>query len=242
MDLSILNKLFDKVLVLTLEHDFNESDFVANANLAPTAKSRIQRIKDRLDGLDYELFYGIDGSKAGFTNLHTDTNGIVRVMPQNLSFGQIGCSLSHVKMYEKIANSDWEKVLILEDDCIFFPEFENVEDYMSQLPNDWGMVYLGWDGNMYPQPNYSSNICKVTKDNFIHLHCTHSIGITKSFAKTMAEFNKEGYYTADGAFSEVVKQKNETCYAIVPRLTRQENIDCTAYEIDLRTTKENTDK
>ena len=40
----------------------------------------------------------------------------------------------------------------------------------------------------------------------------------------------------------LVKQKNETCYAIVPRLTRQENIDCTAYEIDVRTMKENNEK
>ena len=241
MDLSILNKLFDKVLVLTLEHDFNEEDFIANSNLTPTAKSRIERIKERLNGLDYEFFYGVDGSKVGFKDLHTDSNGMVKVMPQNLTFGQIGCSLSHVKMYEKIAISDWEKVLILEDDCTFFPEFSNVENYMSQLPNDWGMVYLGWDGQS-PPTNYSENIAKITKNNFSALHCTHSIGVTKSFAKTIAEFNKECYYTADGAFSEVVKQRNETCYAIVPRLTRQENIDCTAYEIDVRTMKENNEK
>jgi len=241
MDLSILNKLFDKILVLTLEHDFNEEDFIANAGLVPTAKSRIQRIKERLSGLDYEFFYGVDGSKVGFTDLKISPDGSVRVMPQNLTFGQIGCSLSHVKMYEKIANSDWEKVLILEDDCIFFQEFTNVENYMSQLPDDWGMVYLGWNGQS-PQANHTPNIAKITKDNFRALHCTHSIGLTKSFAKTMAEFNKECYYTADGAFSEVVKQRSETCYAIVPRLTRQENIDCTAYEIDVRTMKENNNK
>ena len=68
-------------------------------------------------------------------------------------------------------------------------------------------------------------------DNFRALrNNTHSIGLTKSFATTMAEFNKECYYTGDGALSEVVKHKNETCYAIFPRLIRQENIDCTAYD------------
>jgi len=45
MDLSILNKLFDKVFVLTLEHDFNDAKFVPVDGLQPTGKNRIDRFK-----------------------------------------------------------------------------------------------------------------------------------------------------------------------------------------------------
>lgn len=233
MDLSVLNKIFDKVFVITLEHEFNEEKFVSVDGLQPTGKNRISRFKERFNNLDYEFFYGVDGSKCGFENVEVTNDGCHIVKPQNLTFGQIGCSMSHVKLYDLIANSGWEKVLILEDDCLFLPEVSQIQNYMSQIPNDWGMVYLGWVGPLV-RGNMSPNVFKITKNNFVHLHCTHSIAITKEFAKKMLDFNRECYYTADGAFSEIVKQKNETCYAIVPNLSKQELIDCVSYEIDLK--------
>lgn len=234
MDLSILNKIFDKIFVITIEHEFNQENWQSNANLTPTASNRINRIKDRLNGLEYEFFYGIDASKLHFDNIIVDGNGYKKVMPQNLTLGQIGCSLSHVKLYEKIANSEWDKVLILEDDCIFLPEIINVENYMNQLPNDWSMIYVGYGGDYNVNPNFSQNIAKITKEQFQTLVGTHCIGIDKQFAKKMAEFNKEGFYTADGAFMEIVKQQNAITYAIFPNLAIQEGIDCMSYEIDLK--------
>ena len=44
MDLSILNKTFDKIFLITL-----------------TKLPRFNRIKERLNGLDYEVFEGLDG-------------------------------------------------------------------------------------------------------------------------------------------------------------------------------------
>ncbi len=227
IDLTILNKLFDKIFVLTVDHDFNEEHFKSVNGLSPTAKDRKNRISERLKGLEYELFYGINGAKFK----HYDENGIEIPHPSKLSLGQLGCSLSHVKMYELIANGNWDKVLIIEDDCVFLPEVNNLETYMSQLPSDWGMLYLGWVGlSMY---NISENIFKISRETFNILHCTHSIGLTKDFAKKMYEFNKDGNYTADGAFTAIVKENNEICYAITPNLSVQENIDCMSYEVDL---------
>ena len=102
MDLSVLNKIFDKVFVITLEHDFNENKFVSVDGLQPTAKNRIERFKERFKGLDYEIFYGIDGSKCGFENVEVTPDGCHVVKPQNLTFGQIGCSMSHVKLYNML--------------------------------------------------------------------------------------------------------------------------------------------
>ena len=165
--------------------------------------------------------------------MEVTSDGTKIVKPQNLTFGQMGCSLSHVKLYEKISNSDWSRVLILEDDCVFNNEILNIDNYISQLPTDWGMVYLGWDGTIQ-KGNYSNNIYKISRENFIVLHCTHAIGLTKEFASKMYEFNKECFYTADGAFTGIVSKNNEVCYAIMPNLAKQENIDCTSYEIDLK--------
>ena len=234
MDLSILNKLFDKVFVITIEHVFNENKWQINANLKPTASNRIERIKERLKGLDYEFFYGVDASKLEYDNIIIDHNGYKKVMPQNLTLGQIGCSLSHVKLYEKIANSDFDKVLILEDDCVFLPEINNIENYMNQLPNDWGMVYLGYLPEYQVKHNFNKNIAKITQNEFQIVCGTHCISINREFAKKMSIFNREGFYTADGAISEFIKQQNAVTYAIVPNLALQEGIDCMSYEIDLK--------
>jgi glycosyl transferase family 25 len=233
MGLEILNKYFDKVFVITLKHELDSEKFVSVDGLRPTANNRIERIKERLIGLDYEFFYGVDGSKCEFGNVETTSDGTKIVKPQNLTFGQIGCSLSHVKLYELISNSNWDRVLILEDDCVFNSNINNLDDYYSQLPKDWGMVYLGWIGPLR-NGNISQNIFKVSQQSFVNLHCTHAIGLTKEFANKMAIFNKECFYTADGAYSAIVRNNNETCYAIIPNLATQENIDCTSYEIDLK--------
>jgi GR25 family glycosyltransferase involved in LPS biosynthesis len=233
MGLEILNKYFDKVFVITLEHELDAEKFVSVGNLKPTANNRISRIKERLSGLEYEFFYGVDGSKCEFGHVETTADGTKIVKPQNLTFGQIGCSLSHVKLYEIISNSDWERVLILEDDCVFNSDINNFDNYFSQLPDNWGMIYLGWVGHLQTG-NISPNIFKISQQSFVYLHCTHAIGLTKEFAKKMAEFNKECFYTADGAYTAIVRNNNEVCYAIIPNLATQENIDCTSYEIDLK--------
>ena len=69
MDLSILNKLFDKVFVITLEHEMNADKFVSVDGLQPTGGNRKERFQQRFENLEYEFFYGVDGSKCGFENV-----------------------------------------------------------------------------------------------------------------------------------------------------------------------------
>jgi GR25 family glycosyltransferase involved in LPS biosynthesis len=232
MDLSILNKLFDKVFVITIDHEFDDDKFIKVDNLTPTGKDRNKRLIERLEGLDYELYYGVNGSKYKFEHVEPNQNGFLVVKPQGLTLGQMGCAMSHINLYEKISNGPWERVLVLENDCVFLSNIENLETYFNQLPNDWGLVYLGWTAPI-GGGNISENIYELRQDNFTYVHCSHCIGLTKEFAKKLYDFNKECYYTADGAYSEIIKQNNEKCYLITPKVSIQENLDCSLYEVDL---------
>lgn len=202
----ILNKFFDKIYVLTMEGSF-----------------RIERMKERLQEVDYEFFYGVNGATL-------DKTPYIQ-MGSRQTRGQLGCTLSHYSLYQKIVSEKkYDKVLILEDDAIFSENINNLETYVNQLPSDWGMFYLGWDGGA--SPNFSPNICEISKTNLFVLHCTHAIAIRPWFAEKMLELNKNAIYTADGSFTEIVKQYGLKTYAAVPRIINPDNMESITCNID----------
>jgi|LakMenEpi03Aug12_release.lakeMendotaPanAssembly.Ray.scaffolds.fasta_scaffold428669_2 glycosyl transferase family 25 len=206
MDLSILNEFFDKIYVITL----------------PTS-SRFERIKKRLEGLEYEIFEGLNAEII-------DKNEYLE-LGSKLTRGQLGCTVSHVNLYKKIAQENYEKILILEDDCVFLENLQSLRTSLSQLPSNWKVVYLGWEPNpMYA--NYSQNLCKITQNNLIYVHGTHCFGITKDFAKQCLEENSNYHFTADGLLTHMILKFGVEMFAVVPKVSLPENIDSITVEMD----------
>lgn len=132
---------------------------------------RINYAKLQLDNLNlkYDLFYGIDGSK---TNLKViDDNDWD---PIQMNSGRIGCFLSHLILWNHIFYSNYDEVLILEDDFIFNVSFDMILKYKSELPVDWDLFFVGYccetDTKM---KSISENI--MTGDGI----CTHGYFINK---------------------------------------------------------------
>jgi glycosyl transferase, family 25 len=204
--INTLNDYFDKIYVITMKDSF-----------------RIPRMRERLKGVDYEFFIGCDGATL-------DKTPYIK-MGSKQTRGQLGCTLSHYQLYEKIVSEGYDKVLILEDDCIVNGPVEKLGDYMSQLPEDWGLFYLGWDGVSLP-PNYSTNLCEISRAFPKTLHCTHSIAIRPWFAKRLIELNKSAHYTADGLLTEAVKQYDLKTYAAIPKITNPDGMESITVNID----------
>ena len=58
-------------------------------------------------------------------------------------------TLSHLYCYREITNK-YDYALILEDDAIFHNQFkERLDYYVSQLPNDWDMLFIGDGCNLH---------------------------------------------------------------------------------------------
>lgn len=71
-------------------------------------------------GIDYELFYGVDG-RHGLSPEHEamiDRPAAEKVMRRILTDGEFACTLSHRAIYEKILADSLDAALILEDDAI----------------------------------------------------------------------------------------------------------------------------
>ena len=63
----------------------------------------------------------------------------------NKSKGAIGCSLSHITLWNKLLNSKNNKhILILEDDVIISKNFwKKYNEIIKEIPNNFDIVYLG---------------------------------------------------------------------------------------------------
>src|SRR5690625_7796816 len=67
-------------------------------------------------GVEFEFFYGVDGYQLSESELARVDQAYCREhFGHELTHGEIGCALSHIKLYEKIQKEGIEQALILEE-------------------------------------------------------------------------------------------------------------------------------
>lgn len=131
-----LNNYFDHIYVITLKR----------------ATDRQQQVAKDLAGLRYEFFWGSDKleldipamaangeySEAKAKQFHRYNKG--------MSPGQVGCSLSHKRIYEEVLQKGYQRVLILEDD-VHPVNMEQAAAIINAFPADWELVMFDYYKN-----------------------------------------------------------------------------------------------
>lgn len=202
----LFNKYFEQVLVLTTNHEFS--------------KERQERIKLRLDGIDYSFFYGVSYEDLDIQSYYD--NGCQLRYP-----GQIGCSESFNMIYLYIIDNDVKSCLILEDDaCIDDKSLKMMDKVFDQLPEDWQLFYLGYGHqDMCPSPNYSSNLIKIDKNGYFYPDSTIGFAVKKEYAKILYERNNPVTWTADANLQLTFRNTDCVGYASVPKIIFHEGKD-----------------
>lgn len=116
-------------------------------------------------------YSAIDGNEVGGKN---------RLLP-----GEHGLILTHINILKEAIDKGYSNILIFEDDVEFINDFENIDDYISKVPEDWDIIYLG--GNHIRGPRkVNDRISRVTKT-----YTTHAMLInSKSFQRLINELSK----------------------------------------------------
>lgn len=113
---SVINHFFDHVYVLNLKR-------------RPDRRKRMEHLLTANKIYDFEFWDSVDGNevenKTGLPN------------------GAHGCALSHISIYEDIKAKGYKRALILEDDLIFINDLHKSLLSLYDVPNDWGLLYLG---------------------------------------------------------------------------------------------------
>ena len=125
--------------------------FMVNLERRPDRYERMKYNFDQL-GIDYKWVPAMDGRKI--TEEFLAETGI-KMLPEfsepyhgrALTYGEIGCFLSHYRLWQQIVEEELDLVLIFEDDIKFEPYFISKLEYLKSelfdLKGSWDLVFLG---------------------------------------------------------------------------------------------------
>jgi len=88
--------------------------------------------------LKFEITRAVDGRNIPENDLNRySRKDAMKCAGRELSPGEIGCALSHAKMWERITMENLNEVLILEDDVIIGEMLIRILDFRHKFPVDW---------------------------------------------------------------------------------------------------------
>jgi glycosyl transferase family 25 len=152
--------------------------FVINLKRRP---DRLELFKNHCPFNDITIITAIDGN-----NMKDETSAIEQEMTtrfSGLNSGEIGCFLSHLRIFNRMRRENIPYALIFEDDAIFCDNFlEKYSKILQHLPSDTGILYLG--GRFEPDFMMSDHI-RVT-DNIVKHHIEDNVilGISSDIDRT----------------------------------------------------------
>ena len=188
-----LNEFFDHVYVISLKR----------------AVDRQAHVKEELDGLEYELFWGKD--KREFDLRQLEKEGIYNEQlairhhrfSKPMPGGMLGCSWSHKLIYEDVLKKGYQKVLIMEDDIVINDEAVAVfPSILNELPKDWELFYLGYHENEEVPDNGRSKQTLYHLLRFLRLIKFSHKTINNLFPERVSEHVwKAGYHDCTHAYA-----------------------------------------
>jgi len=126
---------------------------------------------------DINIFKGVNGSNQNEVNEAMNLFNIPN-FDNELSKGQIGCTLSHFKVFKHIIDNNISVCCVFEDDISFHPNWKKLsQNYYHFTPKDFDMVYMG--NQITPQRG---------KINTQSTFCTHAYIITLKGAIKLLNF------------------------------------------------------
>lgn len=129
--------------IKTVKPDYSLINKVYFINL-DRSKDRLKLINKYSKEADLKInrFQAFDGAKLNFDQLFKKK--IFTDFIYKSRKGMIGCTYSHIKLWEQIMQEDNQYVLILEDDVIIPKDFWfQFKRFIHQVPKNWDLLYLG---------------------------------------------------------------------------------------------------
>lgn len=152
-----------------------------------------------------------------------------RTKHYQLTRGALGCYLSHMKVYQLIANGQSPYGLIFEDDVIINPNiFKKLNTAIQSIPGDWDMLLLSCHCIVCEQMDIYYDTGK-----FFWLHCYI---VKKTSADSIVEYlkNKKIGKQIDSELSDMIGQGLLKVYCLKESLCKQGNIFQTTVQTPLK--------
>ena len=202
-DVYVINMVSNKERLESFKHQYEKSDLAwKNYIVYPAVVGKDLDIVKYVTPEAYSQLMQTDATK-------------IRKHHYDITRGAVGCYLSHLDIYKKIAASDKKYGLIFEDDVMIATDFYKRMLYgINTVPDDWEVYLLGL-------------ICLKcdVKNDYINVNRfwgTHGYLVKKDAAqKLVANFDKLISKQIDAEISLLIKQNKIKVYSINPIIVTQ---------------------
>ncbi|MGL6471973.1 glycosyltransferase family 25 protein [Aeromonas caviae] len=115
--------------------------FVISLNRSMDRRAMVTKQMKHLN-IDFEFFEAVDGRSLNDTDIGAvDFTLAKEFCGHDLSMAEVGCALSHIRLYEKIISEGIERCIILEDDIYLHMHFKSIVEYIIGC-NQADIVFL----------------------------------------------------------------------------------------------------
>lgn len=109
-------------------------------------------------GFEARVFPAIDGKSLNRMELEDtglyDDELVHQTFSRSLSAAEIGCALSHLRLYEHLRDQGTEMAIVLEDDAVLDRNIATrLPELIRDLPEDWDVVQLIYECRDYERIN-----------------------------------------------------------------------------------------
>jgi GR25 family glycosyltransferase involved in LPS biosynthesis len=133
--------------------------------------------KSRVENAGYKNIIIFDGVNSSNQDDVNDAKKLFPRLPRfhpEVSPGQLGCSLSHLKVLRHIVINNIEAATIFEDDALFHPNWNIISKrYYYHTPKNYDMIYMG------NQMNTDSNKINTEPAFCLHAYIVTLLGARK---------------------------------------------------------------
>ena len=168
-----------KIFIVNLKKDKERRTHIIN-----------QLIRQKIN--NYEIIDAVNGNEFDENEIKKNTfANKMGINPWNtkMSPSQIGCALSHIKIYKKFIKTNYDYALILEDDAIFIESFHDklINFIINNFKYKKQIILLSEIKQFYSKP--INKIEKYELVNVTNAFFTHAYFINKEAAKSIISFN-----------------------------------------------------
>lgn len=138
----MLDSYFDKIYYINLD---KHKDRLSHTHLE-LSKSKLLNSAIRFCGVDGSTIDLLEIDKSIITDsARSDIkSGVQKTFGISLTYGSLGCALSHKKIFEECSSAQ-KPFLVLEDDFIIDFNFDaDLENVIKNLPGEYDLLYLGF--------------------------------------------------------------------------------------------------
>ena len=147
--------------------------YIINLEQSTERKEYMRQQMKKLPQLDYEFIPAVDGRKMSEEELSSRFNmkGSMYHYGRELMKGEVGCTLSHIRCYQRIVAEDDSCALILEDDIeVNHPEAIDISFLENFLVSCSKPVIVLLSGHYWYTSRYHSQMVNVFSAFYTHAY------------------------------------------------------------------------